>query len=98
MKLEGLGQLKKSNNFMGNQTRDLPACSTVPQPTTLPREQGAENTWTQKDQRKLLANYHQNNQIIEDEMGRECSMNGRADSFGGKVTRNQNEDLHVVGI
>jgi hypothetical protein len=32
--LEGLGKLKKSNDI-GNQTRDLPACSIVPQPTTL---------------------------------------------------------------
>jgi hypothetical protein len=38
VRLEGLGQQKKSNNLIGNQTRDLPACSTVPQPTTLPRD------------------------------------------------------------
>jgi hypothetical protein len=37
MRLEGLRQLKKVNDFIGNRTRDLPACSTVPQPTTLPR-------------------------------------------------------------
>jgi hypothetical protein len=35
--LKVLGQLKKSNRLVGNQTRDLPACSIVPQPTTLPR-------------------------------------------------------------
>jgi hypothetical protein len=35
--LEGLSQLKKSNDFIVNRTRDLPACSIVPQPTTLPR-------------------------------------------------------------
>jgi hypothetical protein len=35
--LEGLGQLKKSSDLIGNRTRDLPACSMVPQPTTLPR-------------------------------------------------------------
>jgi hypothetical protein len=34
--LEGLGKLKKSNDFIGNQTRDLPPCTTVPQPTMLP--------------------------------------------------------------
>jgi hypothetical protein len=28
---------KKSNDLIGNRTRDLPACSIVPQPTTLPR-------------------------------------------------------------
>jgi hypothetical protein len=33
-RLEGLGKLKtKSNYLIGNQTRDLPACSIVPQPT-----------------------------------------------------------------
>jgi hypothetical protein len=37
VRLEGLGQLKKSNDFIGRQTSDLPACSIVPQPTTLPR-------------------------------------------------------------
>jgi hypothetical protein len=30
---EGLCQLKKSNDTIGNRTRDLPACSAVPQPT-----------------------------------------------------------------
>jgi hypothetical protein len=29
--LEGLGQLKKSNDLIGNRTSDLPACSIVPQ-------------------------------------------------------------------
>jgi hypothetical protein len=37
VRLEGLGQLKKSNKVIGNQTHDLLACSTVPQPTMLPR-------------------------------------------------------------
>jgi hypothetical protein len=37
MLLEGLGQLKKSNDLIGDRIRDLPACSIVPQPTTLPR-------------------------------------------------------------
>jgi hypothetical protein len=36
MQLEGLDQLKKIH-FIGNRTRDLPACNIVPQPTTLPR-------------------------------------------------------------
>jgi hypothetical protein len=36
VRLEGLGQLKKIH-LIGTQTRDLPACSIVPQPTTLPR-------------------------------------------------------------
>jgi hypothetical protein len=39
VRLEGLGKFgkKKSNNLIGNRTRFLPACSIVPQPTTLPR-------------------------------------------------------------
>jgi hypothetical protein len=29
--------LEKSNDLIGNRTRDLPTCIIVPQPTTLPR-------------------------------------------------------------
>jgi hypothetical protein len=29
--------IEESNDFIGNRTRDLPACSIMPQPTTLPR-------------------------------------------------------------
>jgi hypothetical protein len=36
VQLEGLGKLKK-NHLIGTRTRDLSACSIVPQPTTLPR-------------------------------------------------------------
>jgi hypothetical protein len=36
VRLEGLGQLKKIH-LIGTRTRDLPACRTVPRPTTLPR-------------------------------------------------------------
>jgi hypothetical protein len=36
MLLEGLGQLKNPVTSE-SKTRDLPACSIVPQPTTLPR-------------------------------------------------------------
>jgi len=32
--------MKDSNGTIGNQTRDLPACSAVPQPTALPRAPG----------------------------------------------------------
>jgi hypothetical protein len=35
--MERLGQLKKFTDLIGTRTRDLPTCSTVPQPTTLPR-------------------------------------------------------------
>jgi hypothetical protein len=36
VRLDGLGQLKKIH-LIGTRTRDLPVCSIVPQPTTLPR-------------------------------------------------------------
>jgi hypothetical protein len=29
--------MKNSNDTIGNRTRDLPACSAMPQPTALPR-------------------------------------------------------------
>jgi hypothetical protein len=34
--LEGLGKLKQFSDLIGNRTRGLPACSIVPQATTLP--------------------------------------------------------------
>jgi hypothetical protein len=37
VRLEGLGKLKKSTSS-GIRTSDIPACSIVPQPTTLPRD------------------------------------------------------------
>jgi hypothetical protein len=36
MRMEGLGKLKKTL-LIGTRIRDLPACSILPQPTTLPR-------------------------------------------------------------
>jgi hypothetical protein len=36
-RLEGLSQLKKYD-LMGNRTRNLPACSIVPEPTAVPRD------------------------------------------------------------
>jgi len=33
---EGLCQRKKSSDTIGNRTRDLPACSAVPEPTAVP--------------------------------------------------------------
>jgi hypothetical protein len=37
VRLGGFFSIKKSNDLNGNRTRGLPACSIVPQPTTLPR-------------------------------------------------------------
>jgi hypothetical protein len=47
--LEGY-QLKKSNDLIGNRTRDLQDCSIVPQPTTLPL---APRAWLVKLKTKL---------------------------------------------
>jgi hypothetical protein len=38
VRLEGLGKLKGFIHLIWSRTRDLPACSIVPQPTTLPRD------------------------------------------------------------
>jgi hypothetical protein len=38
-------KIEKSNGLIGNRTRDLPACSTVPQRSTLPRAQDGV-VWT----------------------------------------------------
>jgi hypothetical protein len=35
--IEGLGKLKDLIDFIGNGTHDFPACSILPQATTLPR-------------------------------------------------------------
>jgi hypothetical protein len=35
VRLEGLGKLKKKSHLTGTRARDLPACSIVPQPTTI---------------------------------------------------------------
>jgi hypothetical protein len=34
---ERIRSIEKSNDLIGNRTRDIPACGIVPQPTTLPR-------------------------------------------------------------
>jgi hypothetical protein len=43
MRLEGLGQMKIPT-IIRNRTRDLPACSIMPQPTTLPRVPNIKHT------------------------------------------------------
>jgi hypothetical protein len=37
VRLDGLGKMKEFNDLIGTRTRDLPACSTVPQQTMLQR-------------------------------------------------------------
>jgi hypothetical protein len=39
---KGRGQLGNSYDFIGNRTRDFPACSIMPQPTMLPRAPTSE--------------------------------------------------------
>jgi hypothetical protein len=34
-----ISSIKNSNDLIGNRNRDLPACTIVPQPTTLQRQQ-----------------------------------------------------------
>jgi hypothetical protein len=57
VRLEGLRKLKKSNDLIRNRIRDLPACSTVPQLTTLLRAPGYNGGiikfWTQLSQLTL---------------------------------------------
>jgi hypothetical protein len=36
VRLEGIDKVKKLNDLIGNRIRDLPACSIMPQPNTLP--------------------------------------------------------------
>jgi hypothetical protein len=65
-RLEGLAKLKKCNDLIGTRTRDRPACSVVPQPSTLPRAPGCakyrvevqpwlllfhDRSWSQEDWR-----------------------------------------------
>jgi hypothetical protein len=37
--------MKNSTATIGNRTRDLPACSTVPQQTALPRSRYSDSLW-----------------------------------------------------
>jgi hypothetical protein len=41
-------QIEKSNDFIGNRNNDLPACSIVPQQTTLPRAPHSSQTGGKK--------------------------------------------------
>jgi hypothetical protein len=42
--IEGLGKLKKKIHLIRTQTHGLPACGILPQPTTLSRAQGIQNS------------------------------------------------------
>ena len=57
--------MKNSNDNIGNRTRDLPACSAVPQPTTPPRPPDTGGvlqnnqlcgTWVEAGVRLLMGN------------------------------------------
>jgi hypothetical protein len=59
--MEGLSKLKKSNDLIGNRAHDLPACSIVPQPTTLPRAPSNNNDDDDDDNN----NNNNNNQYLK---------------------------------
>jgi hypothetical protein len=48
MRLEVLGQVKKKIRLIGTRTRDLVACSILPQPNTLPRDPFASTLTVKK--------------------------------------------------
>jgi hypothetical protein len=53
VRLEILRSIEKSNNLINNRTRGLPACSTAPRPTTLPRVPvGRGEEETEKERKK----------------------------------------------
>jgi hypothetical protein len=52
-RLEKRGKLKKYIDLMGSRTRDLPLCSTLPQPTTLPSAEDAIDTGWKGIERNL---------------------------------------------
>jgi len=39
--------MKNPNNTIGNQTRNLPACSAVPKPTAPPRAPYVKKNWSE---------------------------------------------------
>jgi hypothetical protein len=54
---EGLCQWKNSSNTIGNRTRDLPACSALPQPTAPPRAPTCRGNVTKNDFNSSLMFY-----------------------------------------
>jgi hypothetical protein len=51
--------MKKSNDTIGNRTRDLPACSVVPQPTAPPRAPNLQlYLWKQNEKFKCFSIYN----------------------------------------
>jgi len=47
--------MKNSNETIGNRTRDLPACSAVPQPTAPPHAPGRKRTYSKEKLETLVA-------------------------------------------
>jgi hypothetical protein len=56
VRLERLGQLKKTSGLIGNRTHDLPACTIVPQSTTLPRATNVLNDTVENLSRSVKVN------------------------------------------
>ena len=49
--------MKNSKVTIGNRTRDIPACSAVPQPTATPRAPISENMWIKLPALKDMTNF-----------------------------------------
>jgi hypothetical protein len=50
---ERIKSTEKSDGLIGNRARDLPACSIVPQPTTLPRDPNKNSHCNESKSRRL---------------------------------------------
>jgi hypothetical protein len=64
--------MKNSSDTIGNRTRDLPACKTVPQPIALPR--ASTEQWGVRS--VLTTIYYSVDQFKENRMGVACGMHG----------------------
>ena len=58
--------MKKSNDTIGNRTRDLPTCSAVPQPTALPRAPINASSWFYYKKYREYVHYHR----MESQLGK----------------------------
>jgi hypothetical protein len=100
VRLEGLGKLKNIQDLIGNRTRDLPTCSTEPQPTTLPRAPyilrvlsrkfGPTKNWMIEDWRKLnneeFHNFYSSTSIIRTTKSKRMRWTENVARMGEKCT------------
>ena len=89
---EEICQMKNSNDKIWNRTRDLPACSALPQPTAPPCAPSVL---------VLLTKYYSSGQIEEDGMGRPRGTYGEQNRNAYRVClriRKERDSLEDVGI